>query len=133
MSIENLFVPATEYTPEIRLCLTGEMFFKGKSYPENSFAFYQPITEWLMYFLAQAQLPPKIILSIHLVYFNSSTAKQIFDFFKVLSEQYNRSEVVIRWIYDTDNENALEEGQGLASDFPTLIFELIEISSPETN
>jgi hypothetical protein len=127
MALTTLFVSATDYTPEVQLNEIGEMSFKGKCYPENSFRFYQPIMDWLTAFLAQPSLPVKVTCSFHLVYFNSSTAKQIFDLLTLLSEQYNRTDVVIRWFYDADNENALEEGEGLVDDFPTLAFELIEI------
>jgi hypothetical protein len=125
--LHDFFMEATEFTPETRLCVSGDISFKGKSYPENSFKFYQPVVEWLQQFLAQEELPPKIVFSFHLIYFNSSTAKQIFDLLSLLSDQYNRSEVIVRWLYDADNENALEEGEGLACDFPTLTFELVEI------
>jgi hypothetical protein len=130
MALTEFFISATDYTPEICLSESGDMSFKGKCYPENSFRFYQPVMDWLTTFLAQPKLPTKIVFSFHLVYFNSSTAKQIFDLFTLLSEQYNRADVVIRWYYDEDNENALEEGHGLIDDFPTLTFELIEVPAP---
>mgnify|MGYP001807086388 FL=1 len=127
IQLSELFMSATEYTPEVRLSASGELLFKGKCYPENSFRFHKPIMDWLDLFLAQSILPSRIVFSFHLVYFNSSAAKQIFDILTLLSEQYNRTEVIIRWFYDEDNENAFEEGHGLVDDFPTLIFELIEI------
>jgi hypothetical protein len=42
--MENMFLEATKYTPEISLdAAAGIVSLKGKSYPENTLDFYEPV------------------------------------------------------------------------------------------
>ena len=62
-----------------------------------------------------------------IIYFNSSSSKLFFDLFDLLEEAHdNGKEIMIHWLYDTENENALEAGEDFKEDFESLNFNLIE-------
>lgn len=124
--MENMFFEATKYTPEITLDKeSGLISLKGKSYPENTFDFYEPIIAWIKWYLASPKEGVKIVFDIS--YFNSSSSKLFFDIFDILEEGVEQgSSISIEWIYDADNESAQEAGEDFKDDFETLDFVLVE-------
>jgi len=121
--MEKLYIQATQYTPQIILDPDGYMSIKGKSYPENSFEFYEPIIQWFEnYFLTQPT--QKTIIDMHIIYFNSSSSKVFFDLFDLIEEHTAKHSIEINWIYDIDNENVIEAGEDLQEDFPMLTINL---------
>lgn len=124
--MENLKLDATQYTPEIDLDATsGVMSFVGKSYPENTFEFYQPVMNWIKaYFESHAQ--PKTTLNMEVIYFNSSSSKLFFDLFDILDEAASDHDIEINWIYDEENEFAEEAGEDFQDDFEDLTINLVQ-------
>lgn len=125
--MENLHIEATKYTPEINLdAKKGFLSFSGKSYPENTFDFYQPTLEWVnTYFVQETQ--KSTVIEMDIIYFNSSSSKLFFDLFDILEEAHESGkEIIVRWLYDVENENALEAGEDFKEDFESLDFSLIE-------
>jgi len=125
--MENLHIEATKYTPEINLdAQKGFLSFSGKSYPENTFDFYQPTLEWIAAYFEQENLE-KTMLEMDIIYFNSSSSKLFFDLLDILEEAHESGkEIIVRWLYDAENENALEAGEDFKEDFESLDFSLIE-------
>jgi len=125
--MENLYIEATKYTPEINLdAQKGFLSFSGKSYPENTFDFYQPTLEWINTYFAQ-ETQKITVIEMDIIYFNSSSSKLFFDLFDILEEAHEGGkEIIIRWLYDEENENALEAGEDFKEDFESLDFSLIE-------
>jgi len=123
--MENLNIALTKYTPEINMdAKEGMINITGKSYPENTFEFYKPIMEWIeTYFKDNAKEVTTINLEI--IYFNSSSSKLFFDFFDLVEEANENHKIEINWIYDEENESALEAGEDFKEDFEGLSFNLI--------
>lgn len=123
--MDNLMIEATQYTPEINLdAENGIISMVGKSYPENTFDFYKPMMDWLEnYFDGHAR--PKTVLNMEIIYFNSSSSKLFFDLFDVLDESKHNHEIEINWIYDEENESALEAGEDFVDDFEHLKINLV--------
>jgi len=124
--MKNLTIDETQYTPKISLdAENGIIELRGKSYPENTFEFYQPVMEWLEeYFESQAK--EKTVVNMEIIYFNSSSSKLFFDFFDLLDEAKDEHEIEINWIYDEENENALEAGEDFIEDFEDLNINLVK-------
>ncbi len=124
--MDKLSVTATQYTPEISMDPSGLISITGKSYPENTFDFYKPVIDWLdNYFMnVPAQ---KTTINMEIVYFNSSSSKLFFDFFDILDEHSNESEIEINWIFDNENENARESGEDFIEDFKNLHINLVSL------
>lgn len=116
----------TANTPFIDFLLEeGTLEIKGRSIPENSFAFYQPLTEALN---AYAKAPKeRTTLTVILEYFNTSSAKCLLDFFKALENLHGKStNVTIKWGYQEEDENILEAGKEYQS-MLKLNFELMPV------
>lgn len=120
--MENLIIEETKYTPAINLDANGTISIVGKSYPENTFEFYAPVMEWLGTYFEEGN--KKLTLNMEITYFNSSSSKLFFDMFDLLDEN-NSDELVINWIYDEDNESALEAGEDFKDDFEDLTINFV--------
>ena len=125
--MENLSISQTEYTPSILMDYeTNTVSIKGKSYPENTIEFYEPMIDWLKEYAKKDQ-KEKLTINIELIYFNSSSSKSFFDFFDLVENiKSEGKQIDINWIYDGENESALESGEGFRDDFEELDFNLIE-------
>jgi len=123
--MEDLHIEMTKYTPEIHLnASSGLMYISGKSYPENTFDFYKPVMEWMeRYFEGDVQ--EKTIINMEIIYFNSSSSKLFFDFFDLIEEVNDKNNIEINWLYDEENESALEAGEDFKEDFESLNFNLV--------
>lgn len=121
--MENLIIEETKYTPAISLDTNGTVSMVGKSYPENTFEFYAPVMEWVgEYFASGAK---NLTVNMEITYFNSSSSKLFFDFFDLLDEN-NNDEIIVNWIYDEENESALEAGEDFKDDFENLTINLTQ-------
>lgn len=124
--MDNLTIEETKYTPLIELdANSGTISMVGKSYPENTFEFYEPVMKWIEeYFETDAK--EETIVNLEIIYFNSSSSKLFFDLFDLLEENKNDHKITINWIYDEENESALEAGEDFKEDFEDLIINLVE-------
>ena len=110
--MENLFIEPGNKTPQVSCNLQeGLIEFRGRSIPENSIEFYNPVLEWIDRYTGQPLT--KTNVHIHLEYFNTSSSKCLLDILKNLHQihQSGRSEVLITWFYDQDDEDMLEAGE----------------------
>lgn len=124
--MENLYIPATKYTPEINLDADkGLIEIKGKSYPENTFEFYAPVIKWIEEYL-KCCVKDKVTVNMEIIYFNSSSSKLFFDLFDLLDEVKDRYDITINWIYDEENESAEEAGEDFIEDFENLKINLVK-------
>ena len=121
--MENLNIEATKYTPKIDLDINGTINLVGKSYPENTFEFYEPMMKWIEeYFQSNTG---KTTVNIEITYFNSSSSKLFFDFFDLLEENNDKHNIEVNWIYDEENESAEEAGEDFQEDFENLTINLV--------
>lgn len=90
---------------------TGVLELKGRSIPENSIEFYQPIYAWLDEYGTNPK--PETKVNVVLEYFNTSSSKCILDFFKKLEgiAASGKTNIVIHWHYEEDDEDMLEAGE----------------------
>lgn len=126
--MENITFDATEYTPRILLDKEeSKIEFVGKSYPENTFEFYAPVLEWLKSFFSEQR---EVNVTLELEYLNSSSLKSFFDIFDIFEEssQKHNSSITVDWVYDEENDIALETGEDFQMDFEDLQINLVEKS-----
>lgn len=111
----KLRIYPSKITPYVLIDPEKELFLiKGKSSPEDTIKFYNLI------FLGLKNYPltGKNKLSVHvsLTYFNSSTAKCLFDLMKMLKQIKTFGlEVKVNWYYEEDDEDMLEAGEDYES------------------
>jgi hypothetical protein len=122
--MQNLVIDATQYTPKIILDTKGKISIVGKSYPENTFEFYSPIIEWIEQYFA-TNPANRTVFNIEIIYFNSSSSKLFFELFDLLEENIANHIIEINWIYDEENDTALEAGEDFIEDFENLQINLV--------
>jgi hypothetical protein len=79
----------------------------GRSIPENSIAFYQPIKDWLEDVCAKST--DLLEINIRLEYFNTSSSKCLMDLLKRVEASPCAARV--NWYYEDDDEDMLEAGE----------------------
>lgn len=108
-------VEETRTTPFI-LIDQGEITIKGRSIPEDSFLFYEPVVDAFREYVLK---PAKhTMINIHLEYVNSGSKKYISNIFTILEKSYLEGNgYEITWAYDSDDEAMLD----LGNDFKGII------------
>ena len=126
--MQNVKLEATLYTPFINFDFeNGSFEIRGKSIPEDSHKFYNPLISLVEEYSNNPL--KKTIASIHLTYFNTSSSKQILEIFRNLEKVYKAgNELLIKWYYETDDEDTYEAGEDYKS-FVSIPFELVEIKA----
>jgi hypothetical protein len=122
--MQQLFISPTPLSPEINFSPEENIFIiKGVSSPEDVRAMYYPIIDWVRQFVddlihfgskAYSEESP---LKFHteLVYFNSSSAKFLYDIFMELKRLLAVGiPVVVEWAYDEEDIDLKEAGQDIA-------------------
>lgn len=123
--MDSIKIEGTPKTPTISFnAESGELEIKGRSIPENAVEFYKPLVDWIGNYGENAK--PVTEVNIQLEYFNTSSSKCILDVFKKLESINAKSEIVINWFYEEDDEDMLEAGE----DYQAIInipFKMIEM------
>ena len=105
MEIINL--EGTEDTPKILLDKTNGIFeISGRSLPEDSAEFYQPIIDWLDQYAGASNESSTFVFKLE--YFNTASSKLILD---VLSKLEDIQGAKVMWYFHEDDEDMEEAGE----------------------
>lgn len=124
--MQSLIIEGSNITPNVNFNVeTGVLELKGRSIPENSLDFYQPLYSWLDEYANKPAA--KTVVNVHLDYFNTSSSKCILDILKRIDKIDEKGhDVLIKWYYDESDEDMMESGE----DYMDLLdapFELIDL------
>jgi hypothetical protein len=125
--MDTLKIDGTKSSPKIELNFETNLHtIKGESYPENTIEFYTPILNWLKEYIEN--LNYQAVFNFEIIYFNSSSSKVLMDIFDMFEEacEEEKKDIIINWIYDEDNDAALEYGEEFAEDLEFVTFKLVE-------
>ena len=120
--MEILQIPEKNHTPRILLDPGSGIFeFEGISLPEDLFAFYTPVLNWLDAYIAAIRKPenqssyPSPKVSFKMTYYNSGSVRMlIFILQKLKMIADIQTETVIDWYYEEEDLHILENGKDLA-------------------
>ncbi|MTI31105.1 DUF1987 domain-containing protein [Xanthovirga aplysinae] len=121
--MKSFYLEPTPKTPKIHFdCTNGQFELSGRSIPENSIEFYQPVLDWLDECLNSSGIA--ILFHVQLEYFNTSSSKCIVEIFRKL-EQISKEgrEVHVKWHYEEEDEDMFESGE----DFKEIVHLPIEL------
>lgn len=110
--MEKLNLEGSPKTPHVEFdAESGELLLKGRSIPENSIEFYDPIFNWVDNYGASPK--DETTVKVLLEYFNTSSSKCILDFFRKLENinKSGKSKVKIQWHFEEDDEDMEEAGE----------------------
>lgn len=124
--MEKIFLEPTRVTPLISFDPeSGLLEMKGRSSPENSIQFYQPVIDALENYASNGN--GDLIANFAFEYFNTSSSKCLFDVFKKLNKVSDAGrELTINWFYEEGDEDMMEAGEDY-SDLLDLNFNFMEI------
>ena len=124
--MEQYKVEATKFTPFVSLDAEKNLVeIKGESYPENTAEFFSPIVSWLQTYFGDPD-SQMLQVNMEIIYFNSSSSKVLMDIFDLFEENAREGKkVVVDWIYDQENESALEYGEEFQEDLKDVTFNLV--------
>ncbi len=124
--MDNLIIEGTKQTPSINFnSSSGILEISGRSIPENTFEFFNPVLLWLEAYNQVAG--EKTVINVKLEYFNTSSSKYILEIFKRLRSLLNDGKtVVVKWYYEEDDEEMMETGEDY-QDVSGLDFEIIPL------
>jgi hypothetical protein len=132
--MESLHVNGTVVSPTVDFNIeTRVLEISGYSRPENVRDFYFPLIQWLddlnRYLLSGKSMDIAIepfTFKFKFVYFNSSSAKFIYDIIILLNSfQKDGFPLNIYWYYDEDDDELREAGEEL-SDMANVPFQYVE-------
>jgi hypothetical protein len=112
--MQPLTITQTEATPYVCLDnLQGTIHIKGNSYDEDAFTFYTPVLQWLDQY---KQYPKKeTILTIELKYFNTSSAKCLYEVLDRLADiRSSQAIVTVNWYYNKRDLEMKQEIQAFS-------------------
>lgn len=104
---------------------SGVVTLEGSSYPEDAFAFFEPVVSWVEGYLADG--PPQLRLVCTIDYLSSSSSKSLFDMLDMIAGNApDGCDVQVVWRYETDDPDAREVGEEFAEDVDIpFVFETI--------
>jgi capsule polysaccharide modification protein KpsS len=122
--MQKFFIKRTSTTPEINFSPDEKLFIiSGISSPEDVRALYYPVIEWVQnlvneiiagnYKVFSGLVPIRLQIDLH--YFNSSSAKFLFD---ILSEFKRLAPVsvpfIVEWSYEEEDSDMKDAGADIA-------------------
>ncbi|MFN8209814.1 MAG: DUF1987 domain-containing protein [Bacteroidales bacterium] len=88
---------------------TNILEITGRSIPENPELIFRRLDEWIT---SHFEKNPALNVNIQLEYINSGSSKYLYEILKKLtSYTSNGKKVVIKWLYEEDDEAMLELGE----------------------
>lgn len=109
--MSDIDIKGTEETPTVEFKNNdGYLLIEGRSIPENSSEFYQPLIDSLSDYKSSPS--SKIKVDFRFEYFNTSSSKCILDILKKLQEIRDAgNDVVVDWYYEEEDDEILEIGE----------------------
>lgn len=116
----TFFIPNVHFSASTGICEIN-----GESYLENTFAFYQPLIDWIKEYTSSEQ--QAVTLNFGLTYFNTASSRSILDLLLVLKEyEEEGGKVTVNWTvqsWDEDMQQEIEDFS-LDADLPINIIEI---------
>lgn len=109
--MRNLIFDPTDVTPSVNFDFdNGRMEISGRSLPEDSFAYYKPLIDWLQSYSKKTAEVTETIFKLE--YFNTSSTVFILKILKgiALLKQGGKS-VTVKWYYKRDDDDMCEAGK----------------------
>ena len=120
---------ASQRTPLVELTSTS-CLIRGECYPENISEWSDPVLQELENCLSGDEQEFKV--EIELYYFNSSSAKFLFDFFEFLEESASGGKAIsVDWRYRAEDDPMQEAGEDFEEDMTACSYKLVVVESEE--
>lgn len=121
--MEQLILAPTKSTPEVKFLMDGNLLIKGRSLPEDTAKFYDPLHLWIDNCYLE-----NICITVCLDYMNSSSSQQISKFLQQAKNNMNIKSCLVKWYYEEGDEDNLDFGKEVMQliDLPFQFYETAE-------
>ncbi len=121
--MEPIILAPTNSTPEIKFSIDGNLLIKGRSLPEDTAKFYDPLHFWINNCSLE-----DICITVCLDYMNSSSSQQISKFLQLARSNAKIKNCSVKWYYEEGDEDNLDFGNEVMhlTDLPFQFFETAE-------
>lgn len=112
--MQELQIPSTKNSPEIKLSPDGFIKVKGRSIHENMFDFFKPVEEWVNEYIKN---PAEVTcIDVDLEYCNSASSRLLISLFQKISHvKAKNRKFIVNWYYEEGDEDILERGEYFSS------------------
>lgn len=123
---EKLYIAPTDISPEINFNVEELKFvIQGRSMPENSEAFYEPILAWIRTNFSGKKV--QAAFDVNLDYYNTGSFIRLMGLFNLLHELNEEGNTFsVRWICEAEDEDNIADGQSF-KEVVRIPFDIIEI------
>ena len=122
----SVYIEASIKTPSIEMDeKEGRIAIKGISIPEDPHEFYHPLLEAIEDYSSHPA--KKTALDLHLEYFNTSSTLILRNLLKNLSDIKEKTDLVINWFFESDDEDMKEAGEEFKMLFSDLNFNITAV------
>ena len=116
---------AGQRTPQVEFTATS-CLIRGECYPENISEWSDPVLKALEECVGNDE--SEFVVDIELYYFNSSSAKFLFDFFEFLEESAEGGKsIVINWRYRAEDDTMQEAGEDFQEDMEACSYKMVMV------
>jgi hypothetical protein len=126
--MEKFSIQATQNTPDIEFDFkNGLLEISGRSIPENSIEFYNPLFSALDSYLDNPN--DKTNINIQLEYYNSSSSACLLSVLKKFEKlNKERGNVTVNWLHEENDEDILAAGKNFKGmvDLPFIMISIAE-------
>ncbi len=120
---------AGQRTPQVEFTPTS-CLIRGECYPENISEWSDPVLKALEECVRNDE--SEFIVDIELYYFNSSSAKFLFDFFEFLEESAEGGKsIAINWRYRAEDDTMQEAGEDFQEDMEACTYNMVMVEDTD--
>jgi hypothetical protein len=101
-----LIIEGTQYTPKVHFAPDGKLSLSGKSLPEDTATFFDPLQKWVRDFANE-----DVMFTVRLDYLNSSSAQQLSQLLVNIKDNHFVKKCTVEWYYEADDEDCLDFGR----------------------
>jgi len=115
--MKELIIEQTPKTPQVDLNqVTGDLFFIGRSIPENATKFYEPVLNWVTKYISNANQTTNIRLDLE--YFNTASSIWLAKMLKILSRIKEPEYVlIVHLFFPVEDFNEMNEFEDIYDAF----------------
>ncbi len=119
--MKPILLEPSEDTPKVQFDNnTGIFEISGKSLPEDSNEFYEPLIKWLTEYCKAPKESNTFLF--HFEFLSTSSTKQIMHIFKLIDQLHKSKSVAVNWNWDKGDLNMRKTGQLL---YQTVAFKMV--------
>ncbi len=101
---------ARKNTPNVSLSPEGVLVLEGRSIMDDPYVFFDPLIEKITKCNSKT-----FTVEMRLEYMNTSSYKLLLILFKSIVKNFNPTNILIKWFYESDDEDMLELGKDIES------------------